>query len=378
MAVHTPATNQSFGRTFMVAAALLGIVAVLQLGAVTWAFFNKSSAGLQTGTDDEKPVPSKIDVSNIPVVDPPDAPLVVGDDPIAEVRPGRLEPIRAEPARPGRPVAVPENPAARASAGPLVPPRPTPVPLTAFTPKVDPRFGELVEQGKLLRNTGDTAGALVKFREAALIEPGNPLPLAETAYTFEKMSLFDKAAEQWRQILAMGENAGVYYSAAQAKLNAAIADTTRSVAGTPAVMQIPEGKVLAIGVPRLEEDADPASAKKFTLHVPIRAKAGEAVSVRDMTVIVYFYDKLAGTQIVRTTADVKSRWESPPVDWTDGEETLEVLYDLPPNDGRGEPRSYYGYIVRIYYQNELQDTQALPASLNQKFPAEYQLPEIPK
>jgi hypothetical protein len=250
------------------------------------------------------------------------------------------------------------------------------VPKEAFIPKLDPRFAELVEHGKLLRNTGDTGGALAKFREAALIAPGNPLPLAETAYTFERMSLHDKAAEQWRQILAMGEGAGVYYSAAQAKLSNAIADTTRSVAGTPTVTQIPEGKYFAISTPRMEEESDPASARKFKLHVPIRVKAGEEVSVRDMKIFVLFYDKLPGNQIVKTIADVfPTRWESPPIDWADGEETLEVPYDLPANTGRGEPREYFGYIVRIYYKGELQDTQAVPASLNQKFPAEYQLSE---
>lgn len=362
----------------MVAAAILGVVALLQLGAVSWKFISNSPDHLRTSTGDDSTPPAKIDVSNFPVADPPDEPLVVGGtDPIAEARPtpnqsgrpGRLEPIRAEPIRPEYPVAraTPFNPSIQA--------RPTPVPREAFLPKQDPRFAELVEHGKLLRNTGDTSGALGKFREAALIAPGNPLPLAETAYTFEKMSLPDKAAEQWRQILAMGEGAGVYYSAAQAKLNLAIGETTRSVAGTPTVTEIPEGKFFAISPPRVEEDADPASSKKFTLHVPIRAKAGESISVRDMKIFVHFYDKLADNQIVRTTADVHSRWESPPIDFADGEETLEVPYDLPPNDGRGEPRSYYGYIVRIYYQNELQDTHAVPATLNQKFPASYQLSE---
>jgi hypothetical protein len=132
---------------------------------------------------------------------------------------------------------------------------------------------------------------------------------------------------------------------------------------------------MVISAPRMEEDQDPASAKKFTLHVPIRAKAGSAISVRDMKVFVLFFEKLNGKDIVRTSANVSNRWEDPPIDWAEGEETLEVSYDLPPNDGRGEPRTYHGYIIRLYYQNELQDTQALPANLNQKFPAEYQLSE---
>ncbi len=385
MPVDSPTPNQSFGRTFVVAAAILGVVATAQLSAVTWAFFTKPGAGLSKAGEDDKPTPPapQIDISNFPVQDPPDPPLSVGGDPIAEARPSYLKPesesLDPPITKSAKPVAVPENPSPStiASASPLNPLRPTPVPLSAFTPKQDPRFGELVEQGKILRNTGDTAGALVKFREAGLLDPTNPLPFAESAYTFEKMSLGDKASEQWRHILAMGESAGVYYSAAQAKLNVAMTNAARAVAPPPtaAATEIPEGKSLAISQPKMDEDADPSSAKKFILHVPIRARDGQSIIVRDMKVFVLFYEKLNGKDIVRTTANVSNRWESPPIDWTEGEETLEVSYDLPPSEGRGEPRTYYGYIVRLYYQGELQDTQAQPASLNQKFPAEYQLSE---
>src|SRR5262249_15772219 len=157
--------------------------------------------------------------------------------------------------------------------------------------------------------------------EAALLDPTNALPLAESAYTFEKMSLPDKAADQWRQILAMGDAAGVYFSAAQAKLTAAINDAAKvAAANQPAASASPEGKVLAISAPRLEDDNDGASAKRFTLHVPIRAKQGQAISVRDMKVFVHFYEKLTNTkELVRTSADVSNRWENPPIDWADGE-----------------------------------------------------------
>ena len=35
---------------------------------------------------------------------------------------------------------------------------------------------------------------------------------------------------------------------------------------------------------------------------------------------------------------------------------------------QAQQREYYGYIVRLYYRRELQDTKAEPANLNQKFP----------
>jgi hypothetical protein len=384
MPSNPPTTSQSFGRTFIVAAAVLGVVAVAQLGAVTFALFTKKGVIASTGVPEDekgKPPPPRIDVNNIPGPETaPEESLNTTGDPIAEAKPLRAQPLPPETRE--SPVAVPENPGVSASppatgiggVPPLAPVRPTPVPREAFMPKSNPRFTEIVEQGRMLRNSGDTAGALLKFREAALLEPNNALPIAETAFTYEKMSLPDKAAEQWRQILAMGDSAGVWFSAAQGKFSAAISDTARAVAAhQPA--PIPEGKTLAISQPRNEDQNDGTSAKHFTLHVPIRARAGQNISVRDMKVFVLFYEKINGKDIVRTSANVSNHWENPPIDWTSGEETLEVTYDLPPNDGRGEPREYYGYIIRLYYQSELQDTQAQPASLNTRFPAEYQLPE---
>jgi hypothetical protein len=217
----------------------------------------------------------------------------------------------------------------------------------------------------------------VKFREASLIDPGNPLAIAEQAFTFEKMSLPDKAAEQWKRILMMGDRAGVYFSAARSKMDSAMQTTVRetTVRETPGgKTELPPGKTMALGKPAILDDPDPAVAKKFTLSVPIRARSTETIVVRDMKIFVLFYDRVNGKEIAGTVANVRNQWSSPPADWKDGDtETLEVTYELPAAAARGERREYYGYIVRLYYHGELQDTQAEPASLNQKFPAPYTL-----
>ena len=308
--------------------------------------------------------PLKIDVSKI-VADspPPENPGALLVDPLLPTRDER--PPGPRPLLPhAEPLPLAESSTTEPPGVP--PPRPTPVPLSVFTPKPDPRYGELVEQGRLLRNTGDTAGALLKFREAGVIEPGNPLAIAEQAYTFEKMGLPDKAAEQWKRIFVMGERAGFFYGTAKSKLESAMLDTMRTVGGAvPA-----NGKVLALGPVALADDPDPSSAKRFTLAVPIRARASEEVAVNEMKVFVLFYERVNGKDIAKTIAEVGNRWTSAPVDWKDGDtETLEVSYDLSAQQARAEKREYYGYIVKLYYRGELQDTKAEPAGLSQKFPA---------
>jgi hypothetical protein len=226
----------------------------------------------------------------------------------------------------------------------------------------------------LLRNTGDTAGALVKFREASALEPSNAQAIAEQAYTYEKMSLHDKAAEQWKRVLSFGESGGVLYSAAKSKLDMAMSETMRVASPAGPTRAIAEGKVVGLGTPVAREEPDPASAKKFVLHVPINSRSGHKMSVKDMKVFVLFYDRLNGSDLASTAANVSNRWGDPPADWADGNvETLEVTYDLPPTEGRGERREFYGYIVRLYYQDQLQDSFAEPAALNQRFPAAHTL-----
>ena len=369
MRPQSPIQSPRFGRTAAIAAAILAAVAVFQLGAVTVAFFKKPGrATAENGEEGMHSPPLKIDITKLMADSPPpEDPVPLSNvDPLAsgnEVRPPGPRAIlpHAEAVVPPAENGVP-------------PPRPTPVPLEAFTPKTNPRFGELVEQGRLLRGSGDTAGALVKFREAERLEPGNALALAEQAVTFEKMSLPDKAAEQWKRVLAMGDRAGVYYSAAKSKLETAVKETMSTTSGGGP--EIAKGKVMGIGSTVITEDQDPAAAKKFTLAVPVRARMAEAVAVREMKVFVLFYEKANGKDITRTIANVSNRWTSQPVDWKDGDtETLEVSYELPAQQARSEHREYYGYIVRLYYRGELQDTKAEPASLNQKFPPPYTLSE---
>lgn len=374
MSPQSPIQSPRFGRTAAIAAAILAGVAVFQLSAVTVAFFRKSGgAGAGNGEDAVHYPPMKIDVTKLLAESPPpEDPLPLSVDPLA---PGNEErPLGPRPVLPHAEPYVPPAESGATEIRSIAPPRPTPVPLSAFTPKTDPRFSELVEQGKLLRGSGDTAGALVKFREASLLEPGNALALAEQAFTFEKMSLPDKAAEQWKRVVLMGERAGLYYSVAMSKMDAAVQGTMRTApGGTP---EIAKGKVIAIGGITLAEEQDASVAKKFTLAVPVRASMAEAVAVREMKVFVLFYERMNGKEITKTAANVSNRWVSAPVDWKDGEtETLEVSYELPTPQARTEQREYYGYIVRLYYHGELQDSKAEPASLTQKFPAPFTLSE---
>ncbi len=362
------------GRTFLVAAWTLGAVGMAQFSAVGVAFYRSVQES------DGRSVPQRIDIDRLMAENPPPEeglstvnPLDEGTEPESPERPRPL--IVADPNEQPAPPAPPTTVVA--------PPRPTPVPLSALTPKVDPRMSELVEQGKLLRNNGDTAGALVKLREAAGLAPEHPMPIAEMAFTYEKMTLPDKAATEWRKILQMGEKAGVFYSAAKSKLDIAVTTARATAAGTsrgaPAAdgVEFANGKSLTLGRILTAEERG-APGKRFTLSIPIHAKNGAVANSRqDVVTHVRFYDQVNNKDIVTTTANVAYRFAEPPADWRDGGvETLEVDYDLAQtgtDDPSGENRRFHGYVVRVYFKGTLQTSFAEPANLTQKFPASEKL-----
>ena len=105
------------------------------------------------------------------------------------------------------------------------------------------------------------------------------------------------------------------------------------------------------------------------LRLAVKARPGEQIDARDVRINVTFYEMLNG-EIVPTMSRVQSMWYTPPVDWkSDAIEILEVKYEVPRigPDG-GPPPQYYGYMVNIYHQGQLQETRADPEDLQEHFP----------
>jgi tetratricopeptide (TPR) repeat protein len=349
MPTATPITRQTAGRTFIIAVSILGAGAVLQFAAICWTFIvrHHSAPPLLAETAvalDEQDVPAEARLAPTPVL-----PDFSGD-------------LLGEPT---------PTPAPGAGAAPK------PALLATQTPKLnDPttteRFTELVEQGKMLRDRGDTGAALTKFREAQVLEARNPRAFAEIALTYEKMGLADRANEQWKRVYDLGDAAGALFIAAEAKLKAAQASELSRVMkqNTSAPDEAPAGTVrgapVSLATVGIEEVRDPGASKKFTLRVPIKARFGTKVDANDLAIQVRFYDVVDSARVETTGANVSYRWGAPPPDWTEGDtEELLAQYELPIEKRN---RKYFGYLVRLYYKGELQSATGTPETLVQKYP----------
>jgi hypothetical protein len=135
--------------------------------------------------------------------------------------------------------------------------------------------------------------------------------------------------------------------------------------------------VLELKAIRVEEKADEDSARHLALHIPLKRTLGARIDPRQMVIHVLFYDWIDGQEVKQTVAEVQSHWDDPPANWTQRDvEELVVDYRLPKAAAitdKGETLKYYGYLVRLYYDGQLQGDTADQPRLLQQYPSPAQL-----
>jgi len=313
------------------AVSLLGVLLVGQLAAIGWALHRKHGAAAVHRSD--HPAGTAAD---------PAAPTTVALAVPAEA--GRLS-TSADAvmvARSGVPDAdLPP---------PVDPPEADPFPIT------DEQVRFFLGSGLASREIGDMKAALTQLRAAADLFPGHPRLLYELATTYEKMSLPAKAAPIWDQLSAIGEAGGMYFKLAQARFEQGDVLPPREVE-TPLRL----GKILE------RPQQDPVGMEAVTLRIPVQALEGAEIDPGRVSVVTQFYDEVDG-EIVETDASTDNwRWLSGefPTWRTNSVEFLDQPYRRLGLGGSefGGVRNYHGYVVKLYYNDHLQDVAAKPAQL---------------
>ena len=129
-------------------------------------------------------------------------------------------------------------------------------------------------------------------------------------------------------------------------------------------------------------DADPE--KNMKLKIAVKVRPNTVIDHTKVKIQVFFYDTLANNGVVLTDAGVSYEWLTPHHDWKDAKpEVLAVTLrpkkkvnlsatvknktakELP---AKGTHRKYLGYIVRVYYDDQLQAVRADPTKLLNLFP----------
>ena len=223
------------------------------------------------------------------------------------------------------------------------------------------------------RVRGNMPAVLRSLRDANTLSPNHPRVLSELASTFSQMGLDDKAAEYWRIVFTLGtEQAGAFYDLADMALKGnRIEDDT-----------LPVASVLSLGQIETVERQDLPDGEKITISIPIESQPGIIPNAADMAMLVYFYDQVNGQDAAPTTADTSENFISEPYDWQNGGvEVIEESYFQPAfTDAQkkelGE-RRYFGYIIELYYRDELQDVVAEPRELMSFKPGQPRSEQLP-
>ncbi|MCP5549640.1 MAG: hypothetical protein H7A53_01905 [Akkermansiaceae bacterium] len=220
----------------------------------------------------------------------------------------------------------------------------------------DPVLDRSVSAAAEYRANGDMVEALKALRQAESVLPNHPRVLSELATTFSAMGQDQRAAVYWRKVRDLGgQGGGGYYDIAGSELSG----DRLGAAAARAVLRL--GKIAAI------PDTAATEGERVVLRVEVLADPVTRPRSDEMAMLVYFYDEVDGAKTQATTADTAQNFVSDPYDWTSGLEVIEVEYYQPPFTPEQKrelgARRYKGYIVELYYRDELQDVAADPAEL---------------
>ncbi|PYI92947.1 MAG: hypothetical protein DME97_07820 [Verrucomicrobia bacterium] len=286
---------------------------------------------------------------------------------------------------------------------------------------------KLLKEATELRDKGDTTNALARLQDAAQRDPKNANVLAEMAMIYESIQLFDRSNETWKKIVEIGPSAGPLYELADMKLKTGVtppaATTTTTgpgLAGTSPLDAgttrndaegIPDGSTFGITEVTATDTPDADAETNMKLKISVKARPNTPIDHTKVKIQVFFYDTVENKEVVLTDADVSYEWLTPHHDWKEtNPEILAVTYLRPKNktssdaalaaaaasvtppgtskkktpakketttDATSEAghRKYLGYIVRIYYSEQLQSVRADPTKLLNLFPPPLTAPQ---
>ena len=275
--------------------------------------------------------------------------------------------LAANPAPPA-PIATPSIPA---------PTPPATSPLTKAPPQqpaieneVQQRIMTLVQESDKSFRVGEYEDALSKITDADQLVPKDPGILLRIGRIYEKMGKTPDAAAIYNRVLNLPNLPQQLRAQTERRLTMLSAPTPASTPTLVANEQgadvrnefgLQPGATLGIVDTRLTEEGNGSKS----LLISIKSSPDIKIDPRQMTVHVFFYERDQAGNKSLTESKVLTEWLSPPVNWTEQEpELLRAIYNPPqPSDSNTPNLTYEGYVVGIYYNNEIQDTRANPGSL---------------
>lgn len=217
-------------------------------------------------------------------------------------------------------------------------------------------FDKLLREARAAQVAGDMRKAMLKLEEARAQSPNHPAMLYYFGLTYEMLGNVGEARHYYTRVYEMRAYAGPYFKYATKKLEMGFSK--------PQDMQ---GK-MRFGRLNVYRDPDLSKGERVVVTIPIQMSPDTIIRPEDLYIPVQFFDKANDKDIMRTRSEAPQiRWLDEPVDWSEGEELLEVTYNMPLLSSEeiialGDIR-YYGYTAKLFYKGEPMDCVASPNAL---------------
>lgn len=262
-------------------------------------------------------------------------------------------------------------------------------------PQPDPvlveKFQQHVSDFQKAFRVGDFDNALREVNEALKLSPHDPATLYWRGRILETMQQPREAAADYAQVLSLPNLPAELKSQTEEKLKkmqelsaeVSAPGTSQYRSAVRDSVGLQPGASLGVISMKLRDGTTPGTK---VLRLAIKARPQVKIDRGKVHLNILFYEKDEFGDIQTTESKVNTEWISPPVDWADNEpEILDVHYTLPdsnlPESSASlgfSGRKLAGYVVEVYYNNELQDVQAEPGILAQKFPSPLFLKDTPE
>ncbi len=230
-------------------------------------------------------------------------------------------------------------------------------------------INRLTQDAYEFQRNGDFTLAEAALKEAAAIDADHPLVLTNFALLEEARGNNHAAQEYWRRIIALG---GVAEGTVElARQRSRLIEERMRLEETRRLEErlIAGGESRRVVLDGITTTPDPLPSfpveiqRDFRLR---RAATAEDIQPAKLTVKLYFYDQIDADRLV--PAKIEARFLNSPPDWSKNEiEVLRARYQAGPAV-EGVSRHYYGYLLRVYYDNQLQIEHAEPIGLLKLMP----------
>ena len=223
------------------------------------------------------------------------------------------------------------------------------------------KLDELYRQAEEFAAQKQLGSAKAVLQKALKIAPEDPAALIRLARLEESISNFTEAAESWQRIELVAQKIenGELEKFARERLvwlneqsrRAAVREELRK-----RLLALP--KKIFVDHTTFMPSPLPTDPSEFEAEFSIRSTLA-TITPEKMRLQVFFYDVLPNGRLL--SAKVHAAFDSPSPSWTTNQtEKLKVNYQ---RDSEPAGRRYYGYILRLIYEDEVQYEQAEPQEL---------------